>query len=220
MFPALACGEHNDIYDRTWSAREIFETWNYSHQDTSTVYLAYMQEDTLCIKTRANTYDRIKFSNEVIYTSGTYTWKTFIPEFNPGDRTSVGSWIYCDDHHEADFEVGYGTDEARREAGCSENEVVACMTNQDYPFTSSYTPILPGWHIFSIRLDTVDGDYEIHWSIDGVEKKVQRVGFGPETAFRIFVSVENLDFIGTHIASADNVGRYEWVNFTGNRIYE
>lgn len=210
----VCCG-WNSTYCHTWSAEEIFKTWNYSHQDTSTVYLAYMQEDTLCIKTRANTFDRIKMSNEVIYTTGTYKWKTYIPVFNPGDMTSVGSWIYCDDHHEVDFEVGYGTPEAREEAGCKEGEVVACMTNQDFPFTSSYVPILPGWHEFSIRLDVIDGCYDIHWLIDGVERKNQKVGFGPEVAFRIFVSVENLKFIGSHIATKDNVGRYEWVSFTG-----
>ena len=55
--------------------------------------------------------------------------------------------------------------------------------------------------------------------IDGVEQKSIQTQFGPDEAvFRIFVSVENLMFIGTHIASQDNTGAYEWVKFKGHTI--
>ena len=221
LFIALAallpaqCANAQDAVKCRWGAREISDTWRYSHQDTATVKQVWVEDGLLCVKTRACTYDRTKMSTPMIYTSGTYRWKTYIPEFGPGDKTSVGSWIYCDDHHEVDFEVGWGTTEKRLEAGCGDGEVLACMTNQDFPFTSSYVPISIGWHEFEIRLDVVDGRYLVHWVIDGSERKSQLVGFGPETSFRIFVSVENLNFIGDHIASKDNVGKYEWVTFDG-----
>lgn len=202
-------------YKRQWSGREIFDTWTFEHQDTSTVRSIWMEEDTLCIATRGNTMDRTKLHTDNLFTTGEYTWKTYIPEFAPGDKTSVGSWIYCDDHHEIDFEVGWGKPEDRLKYNCKDGEVLAFMTNQDYPFTSTAVPVTPGWHIFSINLQEVKGNYDVTWSIDGSEKKKITVGFGPETAFRIYVSVENLHFIGTDMPLQDNVGRYEWVKFKG-----
>lgn len=211
---ASSCNNTAEDNTITWTAQDIFDTWTYFHQDTSSVYSAWMQEDTLCLETRANTWDRTKMHSEDRFGAGTYTWMTYIPAFAEGDQTSVGSWIYCDDHHEVDFEVGWGKDESRAEAGCKDGQMVACMTNQDFPFTSSYVAIDPGWHEFEIRLDDNEGKYEIHWSIDGVERKTQAVEFGPETEFQVQISVENLKFIGTHIASQDNVGRYQWVKFS------
>lgn len=197
-----------------WSAKDIFEGWVYHHQDTSTVYSAWLDKDTLCLATRANTYDRTKMHTRESFGAGVYRWMTYIPALPEGDQTSVGSWIYCDDHHEIDFEVGWGKDAARAEAGCKPGQMVACMTNQDFPFTSSYVAIDPGWHEFEINLEVKDGKYVEHWSIDGVEKKKQAVGFGPETRFHVEVSVENLKFIGTHMATAYNVGRYQWVSYS------
>jgi len=217
---SLGCtkGETEDINQKNlyWGAQEIYDTWTYTHQDTSTVYPVSMKGGVLCITTRANTYDRAKMSTEKIFTDGLYSWKTYIPQVAPGDQTSIGSWIYCDDHHEIDFEVGWGKDEIRQEAKCKADELVACMTCQDFPFTSTYVPITTGWHEFAIRLDLNKGKYVVYWLIDGKEIKTQHLEFGPEIAFKIYVSVENLKFIGSHIASQDNTGKYEWVKFKGH----
>lgn len=198
--------------------------WTYEHQDTSTVNPCWLDGDAVCIRTRANTYDRAKLHTDKLYQDGVYTWKTYIPELGKGDQTSIGSWIYCDDRHEVDFEVGYGKEDVRENLHCSENELVACMTNQAFPFKSEYVAITPGWHEFKIKMDLYDAPrnvtkyYEIHWYIDGVEKQSVKTNFGiQDAAFRIYVSVENLKFIGSHIASRDNVGKFEWVTFEGHK---
>ena len=219
LFVMVSCSKDSGVVSQEWTGQQIADTWTYVHQDTSTVKAFRAEYGILYITTRANTMDRPKLFAPQIYTDGEYSWKTYVPEVAPGDRTSVGSWIYCDDHHEIDFECGWGNDEARAAAGAGEGDLVACMTNQDFPFTSTYAVIKPGWHEFGIKLDLVDGKYNIHWIIDGVEKNQQQTGFGPDEAvFRIFVSVENLIFIGTHIASQDNTGAYEWVKFKGHTI--
>lgn len=219
LFAMVSCSKDGGVVSQEWTGQQIADTWTYVHQDTSTVKAFRAEDGILYITTRANTMDRPKLFAPQIYTDGEYSWKTYVPEVAPGDRTSVGSWIYCDDHHEIDFECGWGNDEARVAAGAGEGDLVACMTNQDFPFTSTYAVIKPGWHVFGIKLDLVDGKYNIHWIIDGVEKNQQQTGFGPDEAvFRIFVSVENLMFIGTHIASQDNTGAYEWVKFKGHTI--
>lgn len=214
-----SCSRDNGMVEAFWTGEDIASTWTYAHQDTSTIKAFHADKGILYITTRANTMDRPKMFAPQIYTDGEYTWKTCVPEVAPGDRTSVGSWIYCDDHHEIDFECGWGNDEARAAVGAGEGDLVACMTNQDFPFTSTYARISPGWHEFGITLDLVEGNYFVHWIIDGVEQKTLQTGFGPDDAiFRIFVSVENLMFIGTHIASQDNTGAYEWVKFKGHTI--
>ena len=82
------------------------------------------------------------------------------------DQASVGSWIYCDDHHELDFEVGYGTAKARKEANAEDDDMLAYMTSQDFPFTSVPVKIKSGWHIFEIDLKLIEGKYFVTWFID------------------------------------------------------
>ena len=215
----VSCTKNDGLVRQKWTGQQIADSWTYVHQDTSTVKAFRAEDGILYITTRANTMDRPKLFAPQIYIDGEYSWKTYVPEVAPGDRTSVGSWIYCDDHHEIDFECGWGSDEARESVGAGEDDLVACMTNQDFPTTSTYARIKPGWHEFGITLDLVEGKYLVHWIIDGVEQKSIQTQFGPdEAAFRIFVSVENLMFIGTHIASQDNTGAYEWVKFKGHTI--
>ena len=215
--------DDDTVVSERFTASDIID-WTYEHQDTSTVNPCWLEGNVVCIKTRANTYDRAKLHTDKLYQDGTYTWKTYIPEVGEGDMTSVGSWIYCDDQHEVDFEVGYGTAEVRQKAHCSDGQLVACMTNQAFPYKSGYVPIDPGWHEFTIDMDLYDASgkgamfYEITWSIDGVEKQTLQTQYGTSSAtFRIYVSVENLKFIGSHIASQDNVGKFEWITFKGHK---
>jgi hypothetical protein len=190
--------------------------WTHEHQDDASSPQYTVNDGKLVIFTRANTYDRQKMHTEnTIYTSGTYEWRTFISELNVGDQVSIGSWIYSDDQHELDFEVGSGTEVTRKAAGAASGELVACMTSQDLPYASTYTPIKPGWHDFSIKLEPVEGKYLAVWMIDGVEKQRVQLQYGEETAFRIYCSVENLKFIGDRQARTTNYGMFDYVTFNG-----
>lgn len=154
------------------------------------------------------------------FADGVYRWRTYVPAITIGEQVSVGSWIYHDDHHELDFEVGPGKSAIRQETGAAADELLACMTNQDFPFKSGYTPIKPGWHDFEIRLDVAaDGKYLAIWSIDGSEKQRLKLEFGPEIGFTIQCSIENLEFIGDHISASDYTALYDRVSFTGHKTY-
>ena len=92
------------------------------------------------------------------------------------------------------------------------------MTSQDFPYISGYTPIKPGWHDFSIKLETgPDGKYTAVWSIDSREKQRQKLNYGPEIGFTIQCSVENLMFIGDTISTSDYTTLYDRVSFTGHK---
>ena len=93
---------------KVWNFNDL-EGWVYAHQDDNPDHQCVLEKGKLRIFTRAGSWDRKKVRTaDKIYTTGRYTWKTYIPEMGKGDQASVGSWIYCDDHHEIDFEVGYG----------------------------------------------------------------------------------------------------------------
>lgn len=194
--------------------------WNYYHQDTATVTQWALTDGCLELTTRRGTDDRTKMAtNGHLYTDGLYSWRTYVPAIGEAEQVSVGSWIYHDDHHELDFEVGSGKAAIREQYNVAPDELLACMTNQDYPFVSGYTPIKPGWHDFAIRLDVrPDGNYTALWIIDGQEKQRINLGFGPEIGFNIHCSVENLKFIGDVPTRQDYTGRYDRVEFKGHKI--
>lgn len=193
--------------------------WNYYHQDTATVTQWAILDGQLALTTRAYTHDRTKMhTDDSDYADGTYYWRTYVPAIGPGEQVSIGSWIYHDDHHELDFEVGPGKAEIRAQHDVAPDELLACMTSQDFPFISGYTPIKPGWHDFSIKLETgADGKYTAIWSIDSQEKQRQKLDYGPEIGFAIQCSVENLMFIGDTISTSDYTALYDRVSFTGHK---
>ena len=190
--------------------------WRYEHQDTARVPQYGLEEGNLRIFTRPYTRDRQKlFSPGKIYTAGRYRWHTYVPPIKRGEQVSIGSWIYCDDHHELDFEVGYGTKNARQSCGAKDDELVAYMTNQDHPYHSGCAAVKPGWHDYEIRLIPRNGKYLAQWLIDGKLKQEQQLQFGPEVAFFICCSVENLAFTADHIATQYYYGLFDHVSFKG-----
>ncbi len=188
--------------------------WVYYHQDDNPEIQYSLEDGKLRIFTRANSADRKKVRTEdKIYTTGRYTWKAFISDLGAGDQSSIGCWIYCDDHHEIDFEVGYGKQEVRENLQAAPDEVIAYMTTQDHPFLSVPVKIKKGWHIFEIDLSLVDGKYKVEWIIDDKTVSTVQQTYGKEIAFYIYCSVENLKFLGDHIASQDNYGLYDYVSY-------
>ena len=226
LVPLAACTAQNDENpagtpgpDGAVHQRWNFDTikgWVYEHQDTASVSQCSLADGYLIIYTRALTLDRQKMHTyHSHYTAGRYAWRTYISPIATGERASIGSWIYSDDHHELDFEVGPGTAEVRRKYGIREGEMAACMTSQDFPFISEYTAVKPGWHDFAIELTDVGGKYLARWSVDGEVKQTVQLQYGPEVGFRIYCSVENLNFIGDKQAENNNYGMWDYVTFDG-----
>lgn len=216
----VSCSSNGDRHrDGSVACRWDFndaEGWFYTHQDTASHPQWYLEKDSLVIFTRANTRDRQKMRTlQENFTSGTYEWRIKVPDVAPGEQASTAGFIYNDDMHEIDFEIGYGTAAARTSCGAKAGEMVACMTNQGGPYFSGYAPVTPGWHTFAIRLDVVEGKYSVAWVIDGNVKQTRNVEFGPEYGFSIYCSVENLLFIGDSIPLHDTYAKFDYVSFDG-----
>jgi len=198
---------------KVWNFNDL-EGWVYAHQDDNPDHQCVLEKGKLRIFTRAGSWDRKKVRTaDKIYTTGRYTWKTYIPEMGKGDQASVGSWIYCDDHHEIDFEVGYGKQAVREELGAGPDEMIAYMTTQDHPFKSVPVKIKTGWHIFEIDITLVNGNYKVDWLIDKKIVSTVQQTFGTAFAFYIFCSVENLKFIGDNLSTQENYGIFDYVKY-------
>lgn len=199
--------------NKKWDFNSL-DGWVYGHQDNNPLNQCEIKDGILKIYTQAQSWDRKKIrTTSKKYTSGRYTWKTYIPQMGEKDQASVGSWIYCDDQHELDFEVGYGTTEVRKKLNASPNEMVAYMTSQDYPYTSVPVKIKTGWHLFEIDLTIKDNKYYATWIIDKEEKHKIQLQFGNEISFYIFCSVENLKFMGDQIPQQENYGLFDFVKY-------
>lgn len=214
----LACKESNSQERQLapaarWEMTSL-EGWTLYSQDENPDQQIVIENQMMKIWTRQGSVDRKKARTEKIYTTGRYTWKTYISQMGVGDQASIGSWIYCDDHHEIDFEVGYGKAVDRQKYGVKDGEMLAWMTTQDHPFKSTGVPVSVGWHVFELDLSLRDGKYFVQWIIDGkVCSEVQQT-FGDQYKFSIYCSVENLKFVGDNVATQDNYGLFDWVEFT------
>ena len=191
------------------------EGWTYCHQDNNPERQCEIKKGKLKIWTRKGSTDRKKMcTNTRIYTTGRYIWRTYVPKMNQGDQVSVGSWLYCDDKHEIDFEVGPGNEHIRKQLNAGKKDMVVYMTTQGNPYHTTPVLIRPGWHIFEIDVTLVNGCYQVEWLIDGKSQNVVQQTYGKEIAFYIYCSVENLKFLGTHPTTCDNYGLFDYVKYS------
>lgn len=169
----------------------------------------------LKIYTNANTQQRKKVHTVQQYGSGLYTWRTYIADLGEVERTSIGSWLWHDDKHELDFEVGSGTAAERNALGLASDEVVAYITSQDNPWMQQKVGIKKNaWHEFQMDVKLVDKKYFVTWLIDGNPYAIQQLSYGEEVPFYIFCSTENLKFIGDTWPYQTNYGLWDYVSYT------
>lgn len=195
--------------------------WNFNDltgwEDATQVGLTnyWIEDGNLTIFTNANTWERTKIKTISTYTTGTYTWRIFIPEMGVGDMASLGAFIYNNDTHEIDFEVGYGKQTIREQLNAEEDDLIVYMTSQGNPFQSFNTKIKRGqWHTLSIQL-TLNSSrkYQVNWNINGELAAATQLNYGAKSKFKIFCSLENLPFIGDHIPSAQNQALFDSVEY-------
>ena len=196
-----------------WNFNSL-DGWVYTQQDKHPNIQYEISKGKLKMYTRAGSDDRKKMrTKDKIYTTGRYTWRTYISEMGKGDQSSIGCWLYCDDKHEIDFEIGSGKDEVRARLSAAHDELIGYMTTQGNPYHTNTVKIKPGWHIFEIDITLVNGKYKVDWMIDGeVLSSVQQT-YGKEIAFYIYCSVENLNFLGEHPATKDNYALFDYVKY-------
>lgn len=185
-------------------------------KDATGEHPAKLDMPYITITTRANTKDRVKIESEERFGYGTYTWKIFVPAMGVGDQASIGAFIYQDDRHEIDFEIGYGTAKARKETNAKPDELLAYCTSQANPFLSKAYPIKRDrTYLLTIRMMPALNDKTfITWEIDGQQVQSLNANFTcrPDS-FRAICSVENLGFLGDHVPKQDNYASFSKMTY-------
>lgn len=193
---------------------DTLDGWVDGSQNMDGIINYSITDGILNIFTRANTWDRPKVrTKDKIYKEGRYTWRVFIPEMGMGDMASIGAFLYDDDSHELDFEIGYGTSEVRKKLDAQSDDLIVYTTSQANPYMSSTRTIKrKHWYKLEIELLKSQSNYEAIWYIDDVEVERVNLNYGKQS-FYIFCSVENLTFLGDHIPNQSNFGLFDYVEY-------
>jgi len=196
-----------------WEFNDLKEWQDDSQNDSPRSYA--ITNGRLRISTRGKTRDRVKVKTTSRFGTGKFTWRVYVPEMGQGDQASIGAFLYKDDKHEVDFEIGYGKASVRKELKAIDTDLVCYCASQGYPYSSSQVLIeSEAWHTISIEVGYgKSGDYMVKWVVDGKQAKQLQTSFGDDITFTVHCSVENLLFIGDHLPGQENYAIFDYVEF-------
>jgi len=169
------------------------------------------------ISTRANELDRVKIKTKIEdFGLGTYTWSIYTSERMIADQNSIGAFLYLDDEHELDFEIGSGKISVRNTLNAQVDDLVVYCTSQNLPFIS--TPFLikhNQWHTFKIKLtlDQATQNYKVEWYVDNNLLQTQILNYGTTNTFGVYCSLENLSFIGDQLPSQEYTALFDYFKY-------
>lgn len=197
--------------------------WEYDSYSSNNSHVSF-GDGYLYITTPAGSTERNKVRTKAkTFGTGTYTWRVYTPAVTAKDKFSTGAFIYCDDQHELDFEVGYGDNtggsgyqyDRRTACGAADGQLVAALSSQYYPEHTYNVAIDPGWHSFTLVMDLQsNGNYKAEWLIDGVSVHSLNLNFGPSDAtFYIMCSAEVLNFMGVNNPTIDYTATFDYVTY-------
>lgn len=169
------------------------------------------------------------------YGVGAYSWRIWMPEFETNARIGVGAFLYADDAHEIDFEIGSGgapgtmpgKDRGDLVNSIPANSPLVFMTVQGET-SELFDPTDSSLHIQPCKLYTLtigltvaaSGNYQIDWFIQErygprVHALSHEAAYGPADAtFRILCSLENLCFYGNAFPTKPHNAYFESVAHT------
>lgn len=192
------------------------KNWEDASQNTDGKTLYEFRGGNLRFWTEAGTLQRPKLKTvKVNYGAGTYRWRVYVPEMGMNEKASVGAFLYHDDTHEVDFEIGSGTAKMRAEYGAKDDEALMFLTSQGNPWHQSIHPIKSEcW--YDLCMDISIGEskkYRLTWKLNGQEVDSVELGFGKEVSFGIYCSLENLEFMGDRLSTREHYTLFNKVGF-------
>lgn len=198
-----------------------FESWKRNWTDASQAThgktLYEFRDGNIRFWTEAGTGQRPKLKTVTQrYKTGVYSWRVYIPQMEMHKKVSIGAFLYYDDYHEVDFEIGQGKADVRSEYHAKADEVLMYLTSQGNPWHQSIHPIKSErWYDLSMSIsETEDQQYLLVWLLDGKEIDRVKLEYGKEIPFGIYCSLENLEFMGDDYSSREHYVLFNKVGFT------
>ena len=99
----------SNYYENFENEQNFVRYWSNDSQNTKKKKF-YLENKYLKLTTAKGTKERVKIIfNKNNLTFGTYEWKVFVPKMKMNENCSIGAFLYADDGHELDFEIGSGS---------------------------------------------------------------------------------------------------------------
>lgn len=166
-----------------------------------------LENGNLKITTRANSIDRVKVRSKRKFTTGTYTWRIFIPKFKKQEQVSIGAFLYHNkkEEFEFDFEIGSGKKAKREKLELKNDEAIVYCVSQFLPSKTSYFRVkMNAFSDFKMELIDVDGFYLVKWYINNKQVKELQTQVKSNIKFQVHCSLENLHFMGNKKTTSEN----------------
>ncbi len=197
------------------SQQDFLLKWESASQNSPDSY--HLENEFLKITTRAQMSDRIKIkTKQTHFGLGSYNWLVYAPVFELHAKCSIGAFIYNDDTHEIDFEIGSGSATTRTQLNAQENDLILYCTSQGNPFSSTKFLIQSEkWYRLKLILSIGENNnYLIKWYLNDVLLKTLQTTINKETTFGIYHSLENLNFMGDFLPTTQNYTYFDSFSYS------
>ena len=189
---------------------------NWSNNSWKSPALYQLENDHLKISTRPNSNDRVKIRSKQKFTTGSYTWRIFVPKFKLHEQVSSGAFLYHNqkEEFEFDFEIGSGQKADREKIDLKDDEAIVFCVSQFSPSKSSHFPVKMGEYAnFKMELIDVNGFYFAKWFINENLVKELQTEVKSNIKFKVHCSLENLFFMGDVPTSTENYVLFDSFSF-------
>ena len=222
LFSILGCGVTNTFFmsdknsfTETFSDQEFFnKNWIDNSWKSPDSY--FLENKKLKITTRPKTKDRVKIRSKRTFTTGSYTWRIFVPEFILYEQISIGAFLYHNEkkEFEFDFEIGSGNKEDRAKINLQNNEAIVYCVSQFSPSNSEHFSVkMNEYANFKMELVDVEGFYLVKWFINNNLVKTLQTNVKSTIKFKAHCSLENLHFMGDFETTKENYVLFDFFKF-------
>ena len=180
--------------------------WSDDSQNTKEIKYK-LENNHIKLTTAKGTKERAKIKfNKTNLTFGTYEWRVYVPKMRLSENCSIGAFLYRDDKHELDFEIGSGNSKDRKEVAAKRNELLLFCTSQQSPYGSTIAKIKEeNWCNLKLELSAgLKNYYLAEWYLNGDKVFELQLDYGRRFKFEALCSLENIHFIGDKPTSVEN----------------
>ena len=201
----------NASFIEEFDSKEHFNSlWVDASQRSPKSYV--LKNNNLKITTRAYTTDRVKVKTRNRKLGfGSYEWRVFVPEMAINERCSIGAFLYNDDQHELDFEIGSGLLDIRKKLNAKNDDLLLYCTAQSQANNPTIVLVKQNTWV-NLKLELTIGEdslYYVNWFLNGLSIKQLQLNYGDSFKFRAFCSLENIPFIGQNVPTRDNFTKFD-----------
>lgn len=202
-------------FTETFSNEESFNK-NWIDNSWKSPKSYFLEDGKLKITTKPKSKDRVKVRSKRTFTTGSYTWRIFVPEFILHEQVSIGAFLYHNDkkEFEFDFEIGSGQKIDREKINLKKDEAIVFCVSQFSPSNSDHFSVkMNEYANFKMELVDVDGFYLVKWFINNNLVKTLQTKVKSTIKFKAHCSLENLHFMGDFETSTENYVLFDYFTF-------